>query len=151
MTVEEKWLYGWMFYSANENDICGSGLSDMYNFYSAVFSRWRHSKLTDAANFVFAKIKELPESPDTDARIQNFFKFLSMNEYDTYFLKEHEVPLKQALILRGIALNDKKFVSASQIPDIKSERKIRLFDLNSLMQWLIDTPIKKDILLHNLH
>ena len=148
MTVEEKWLYGWMFYSANENDIVGSGLSDMYNFYSAVFSKWCHSRFTDATNFVLAKMKELPESPDTLERIQKFFYFINQSEYDTYFLKEHESLIKQALILRGIMPDDKKFVALNQIPN-PIKQTIRVLDFNSLMQWLIDTPIKKDILLRN--
>ena len=146
MNVEEKWLYFRMLYDANENDICGSGLTDMYNFYCAVFSRWAQSKFKNAVDFAAEKIKSLPESPDTDERINKLAEFLNQGEYDTYFIKDHEIRIKLELALRGIVLqDDDKFVTLNQLNTLKSDKKIRLLDLVSLFQWLIDTPIKKEI------
>lgn len=142
---EEIWLYNWMIQNVESDDIVGSGLTDMYHFYSANFSRW-FKHYTGEAKYAFQKLKELPESPDTDERIAKFIDFLNQEEYDTYFLKEEEPLIKQAFALRGLVLEDESvFIPETQLQEIESEKKFRVLDIINLFQWLMDTPIKKSV------
>ena len=144
---EERWLHLWMFQNMNENDLVGSGLTDMYHFYSAAFSRWLYSNYREAVEFAFQKLHEVPEAIDTDERIKRFLSFLANPNYDTYFLKDSEQPVKLALALRGINVNESRFISNEQALDFATtQRNVRIFDFVSLFQWIIDTPIKKELL-----
>ncbi|MBR6012602.1 MAG: glycosyltransferase [Selenomonadaceae bacterium] len=142
---EEKWLHYYLFSNLESDDLVGSGLTDLYHLYSAVFSRWLHFPYPDALSFVFQKLNELPESPDTNERIKKFRKFLLDKKYKTYFLSESEQPLRIAFALRGME-NDLNFIPSEQAVNIIRKNNVRIFDFISLRQWLIDTPIKKDLL-----
>lgn len=142
---EEKWLHYYLFSNLESDDLVGSGLTDLYHLYSAVFSRWLHFPYPEANFFVFQKLNELPESPDTDERIKKFKKFLFDKKYKNYFLKDSEQPLKIAFALRGIN-SDLNFISAEQVANIARKNDVRIFSFDSLRQWLIDTPIKKELL-----
>ena len=144
--AEERWLHHWMFQNLESDDLVGSGLTDMYHLHSALFSRWIYSNYREAVNFSFQKLQELPESPDTDERIKSFKKFLLNSKYKTYFLKESEQQLRLALSLRGIDPERLNFVSMEEALNIARKKNVRIFEFLSLMQWLIDTPIKKNIL-----
>lgn len=86
----------------------------------------------------------MPESPDTDERIQKFLNFLNQKDCYTFFLKEYAPLIKQAFALRDLSFRDDSiFIPASQIKTLKADKPIRVFDYDSLLQWLIDTPIKK--------
>ncbi len=150
LSEEERWLYMWLVQSTEPADLVGSGLIDMYHFYSAFFTRWS-MQYPEAADFALKKLLELPESPNTDERIENFINFLNQDEYETYFLKKFETLIKQAMALRSISFeSDEKFISinqAYQLFQIKSEKPVRVLEFLSLLQWLIDTPIKKEILM----
>ena len=144
---EERWLYNWMAQNVEFDDLVGSGFTDMYHFFSAVFSRWlRHH--SGEAIYALQKLKELPESPDIEERIRRFVNFLNHPEYDTYFLKENLSVIQQAFFFRGIKLPESRFILGNQISMIKSDKKIRVFSFHSLMQWLIDTPIIKSKIAH---
>ncbi len=144
---EERWLYKWLVQSFDSDDIVGSGLKDMYHFYSAVFTKFLVMSFADVYLYAFQKLKELPETPDTDEKINQLINFLNKDECDTYFLKEHQTLIKEALALRGISLEKENlFIPANQISTIKSDKKIRVFDILSLMQALIDAPVRKSII-----
>ena len=143
---EELWLYDWLVKSVEADDLVGSGLTDMYHFYSAAFTKFSISIFADATKYSLQKLRELPESPDSEERRLKFLNFLNQAEYDTYFFKEHEQIIKQTFVLRGITPDASKFIPISQVPAIKSDKKIRFFDFRSLMQLLIDTPVKKSII-----
>ncbi len=142
---EEQWLYNWLVQSVKPDDLLGSGLTDMYHFYSAFLTRHLNRIYFAAIEYALQKIRELPESPDIEERIRRFVNFLNHPEYDTYFLKENLSIIQQAFFFRGIKLPESRFILGNQISTIKSDKKIRVFDFNSLLQWLIDTPMRKSI------
>ena len=145
---EEQWLYNWIVQSTEPDDLVGSGFTDMYHFYSAFFTRWSMSNYIEVSDFALKKMLELPETPDTDDRIDKFINVLNQDEYETYFLKEDELLIKRALALRGISFeNDDNFIPRHQLSQIKSEKPIRIFDFLALLQWRMDTPIKKELLM----
>ena len=39
VSVENDWMHSWMYLNMTEDDIVGSGLTDLYNLYSALFTR----------------------------------------------------------------------------------------------------------------
>ena len=94
---EELWLYSWMIYNANKDDIVGSGLTDMYHFYSAFFTKWLNSyNQQHAIRFAIQKINELPESPGTDERIKKLNALINDGKFKTYFPTEQENFLRTA-------------------------------------------------------
>ena len=118
-----------------------------------MFTRWIRASAfygMESIKFVFNKLKELPESPDIDNRIikfVNFFQDLLNKNNGVYFLKNEENIFNLMFKLRGIDLNcPQKFVSIEQLQNLASRGKVQLANINSLMQWFIDTPIKKDML-----
>ena len=115
---EEHWLYMWLVKSTEPDDLVGSGLNDMYHFYSSFFTRFIVTQFIDAANYAFKKLQELPESPYTESRNKMLESFLNDERYETYFLKGLERIIHTALMLRGISL--KQNVKFASIPEIQS-------------------------------
>ena len=152
---EEEFLREYMVSNLEAGDIVGSGLTDLYHAYSAFFSRYiNHLHMINAIEFVYQKLKELPESPDTDERIKKFKEFLFDPNYKTYYLdNDYKDLLKIELLLRGISPQNLNFVSIEEMNKIAQNNrngKIRFFEFVLLLQWIIDTPIKKDLLNENL-
>lgn len=145
---EEHWLYSWMIYNSNKNDIVGSGLTDMYHFYSAFFSRWFNGGYNQqhAIRFVIQKLQELPESPDADARVKLLSDTINSGNFKTYFPKEQESIIRFDFSLRGINLgNNVKFIPFQQFANVTPAKNVRLLFREVLMQALIDTPIRKKL------
>ena len=149
---EEDWLYGWMTQNVDDDDLVGSGLVDMYHFYSAVFSRWiNYFHLRESTiKFAFNKMKSLPETPDTDERVKvfvQFFQNLLNQKPEVYFLKNEEQLINLAFSLRGVNFGaHERFITPEQIQNISSKKEIRLMRFDDITQWLIDTPIRKELL-----
>lgn len=143
---EERWLHHWMFSSMDNNDIVGSGLTDMYHLHSALFTRWLFSNYREAVDYSFRQLQILPESPGTDERIKIFKKFLMDKKYKTYFLKGSEQQLKLVLTLRDVEIEHLNFIPMEQALEIARKKNVRVFEFLSLIQWLIDTPIKKELI-----
>ena len=146
---EEHWLYSWMAYNLHKDDLVGSGLTDMYNLYSALFTKWYRDynyQYQQALPLVAKKILELPESPDIDERIKIMSDLLG-NESSKFFLpEEEEYALRFDFTLRGITLGDNvKFIPFAQLLTIKPDKNVWTLNRNGLLQLLIDTPIRKEI------
>ena len=144
---EEHWLYSWMAYNLHKDDLVGSGLTDMYNLYSALFTNWyRGANYQQALPLVAKMILELPESPDIDERIKILSDLLG-NESSKFFLpEEEEYALRFDFTLRGITLGDNvKFITFAQLQTIKPDKNVWTLNRNGLLQLLIDTPIRKEI------
>lgn len=145
---EERWLYNWMVYNLNNDDMIGSGLIDMYHLYSALFTRYHFSDWPPqrtALELLIQKIMDTPESPD-DERVGNLSALINDGNFETYFPTEQEGLIRTDFYLRGIALSDNvKFIPFNQFANVKPANNVRLLIRDTLMQVLIDTPIKKKI------
>ena len=131
----------------HKDDLVGSGLTDMYNLYSALFTNWyRGANYQQALPLVAKMILELPESPDIDERIKILSDLLG-NESSKFFLpEEEEYALRFDFTLRGITLGDNvKFITFAQLQTIKPDKNVWTLNRNGLLQLLIDTPIRKEI------
>ena len=144
---EEHWLYSWMVYNVNEDDIIGSGLSDMYHLYSALLTRWFNGYIySDAVQFVVQKLTELPESPNSDERAKVLNAVVNDKKRKTYFPQEQEELLRREFGWRGVNFgNNVKFIPFNQFANIKPSKDVRLLHRDLLIQALIDTPIRKKI------
>ncbi len=144
---EEHWLYSWMIYNSNKDDIIGSGLIDMYHFYSALFTKWIGNEIYQhAIQFAIQKLQELPESPNADELAKDLSSMINDGNFETYLLKEQEPLIKFDFSLRGITLGDNvKFIPFNQLENIKPSENVRTLTRESLMQMLIDAPIRKNI------
>lgn len=146
---EEIWLYSWMIYNSNKDDIVGSGLTDMYHFYSAIFTQWwvnnyMHQKL--AIQFAIQKIMELPESPDAEDRAKILNDAINNSNFKTYLPKEQEAFLRQDFFLRDVALgNNVNFIPSNKFENINPAENVRMLNRELLIQMLIYTPIRKRI------
>ena len=144
---EEHWLYSWMIYNSNEDDIIGSGLIDMYHFYSALFTKWISNEVyQDAIKLAIQKLQELPESPNADECAKDLSDVINADNLKTYLPKEQETLIRFDFSLRGIALGDNvKFIPFNQFANVKSFENVQTLTRDLLMQVLIDTPIRKNI------
>ena len=144
---EEHWLYAWMIYNMKADDLVGSGLKDMYHFYSAALTKWLYQANGQHSNqFAIQKIMELPESPDADARAQSFSHLINDNNFEIYLPKEQETLIRLDFAWRGVELSGNvKFIPFAQFANVKSEKNLQLLTRDSLLQVLIDTPIRKKI------
>jgi len=144
---EEHWLYSWMIYNSNKDDIVGSDLIDMYHFYSALFTKWFSGEIyRDGFQFAIQKIMELPESSDAKERAKILNNIISDSNFKIYLPKEQEFILRQDFYLRGIELADNvKFIPFRQFENVKPEENILLLNRGLLIQMLIDAPIRKKI------
>ena len=79
-------------------------------------------------------------------RVKTFKYFLNDKKYKTYFLKDQEQILKLEFHLRGIDTDHMNFMTIENLQKLRDKKKVRIFEFLSLMQWFIDTPIRKDIL-----
>ena len=145
--VENDWMHSWMYLNMTEDDIVGSGLTDLYNLYSALFTRKLLSpNLIRAREFLIKKILTMPESPDTDDKLNSLDIFINDDNFETFFPEEEENIIRTDFYLRGIALGDNvKFIPFNQFENVKTANNVRLLTRDTLMQVLIDTPIKKKI------
>lgn len=145
--AENDWLYTWIAYNIKADDLVGSGLKDLYHFYGALFTKYVGvSFFQHASRFVIQKLYELPESPDADTRAQMLSNSINDGKFQTYFPAEQEGLLRHEFALRGITLGGNvKFVPFAQFPTIKPDKNVRILDRDSLMQALIDTPIRKNL------
>ncbi len=144
---EEHWLYAWMIYNMKEDDLVGSGLQDMYHFYSAALTKWLYYVNGQDSNpFAIQKIMKLPESSYADDRAQSLSQFINDNNFEIYLPKEEETFLRLDFAWRGVELGDNvKFIPFAQFANVKSENNVQLLTRESLLQVLIDTPIRKKI------
>ena len=144
---EEYWLYSWMIYNSNKDDIVGSGLTDMYHFYSALFTKWfKIYNYQNGIQFAIQKLIELPESPNAYECAKDLNYMINDSNIETYLPEEEEKLIRFDFGLRGIVLSDKvKFIPSNQFENLKLTENLRLFKRESLMQVLIDTPIRKKI------
>ena len=144
---EEHWLYSWMVYNVKKDDFVGSGLNDLYHLYSALFTRWFGGNIfQQAIQFVVQKLIELPESTNAKERAKMLNATINDGKFETYLPTEQEVITKFDFNLRGVNLGDNvKFIPFNQFASVKPAKKVRLLTRDSLMQVLIDTPIKKKI------
>ena len=87
----------------------------------------------------------MPESPDTDDKLNSLDIFINDDNFETFFPEEENI-IRTDFYLRGIALGDNvKFIPFNQFANVKSANNVRLLTRDTLMQVLIDTPIKKKI------
>ena len=139
---ENHWLFHWMIQNVEEDDLVGSGLSDMYHFYSAAFTKWFGSEYTEAVELCINKLMQLPESPDIEKRAQNFIDILNEDKIETYFLEEEFKAIEFALNLRGITPPHLRIISRKDINKVIGNN-VRIFNYFSLLQAFFDTPIRK--------
>ena len=146
---EEQWLYSWMVYNLNENDLVGSGLMDLYHLCSALYTKYFGSPwlpYRTAIYYLTPKIIDLPESPDADDRAEVLREQINDSNFETYLPAEQESLLRLDFNLRGVNLGDNvKFIPYKQFANVKPARNIRLLTRESLMQVLIDVPIRKQL------
>ena len=142
---EGQWLFSWMTYNLHKDDIVGSGLTDMYHSYSALFTKWQRSYThQQAMPLVIQKLTELSESPDAEARAKKLSNLINDGNFETYLPKEQEGIIKFDFGLRGVNLGGNvKFIPFNQFANVKPAQNVRLLHRDLLMQVLIDTPIRK--------
>lgn len=144
---EEHWLYSWMVYNLHKDDLVGSGLTDMYHLYSALFTKWFRGKIyQQALPFVAQKILELPESPDIDKRTKDLSDFVGDKACQIFLPAEEEEIIRFDFRLRGITLGDNvEFIPFAQLIKIPLTKNVWTLSRNGLIQLLFDTPIRKEI------
>ena len=145
---EEHWLYSWMIYNLNEDDFVGSGLTDLYHLYSAIFTKWFSVAgiYQHAIRLVIQKLMELPESPNANERAQKLNAIINDSKFENYFPADQERLIRLDFYWRGIILGGNvKFIPFQQLATIRPAPNIRLLNRKSLTQILIDTPIRKKI------
>lgn len=144
---EEHWLYSWMVFNLHKHDLAGSGLTDLYHLYSALFTKWLGQSIYEKAfPFIVQKLTELPESPDADARDKQLSNLINDVNVETYLPTEQAEIVKFDFNLRGITLNERvKFIPFNQFANVKPTKNVRLLTRESLMQVLIDAPIRKQL------
>ena len=138
-----------MAYNLNNDDLVGSGLTDLYHAYSAIFTNYycdARAPHQATANFVIQKMMEIPESLDADARAQSLSNLINDSNFKTYFPKEQEGLIRLEFTWRGVNLGGNvKFIPFNQFTNVKPAKNVRLLTRDSLMQVLIDAPIRKQI------
>ncbi len=144
---EEHWLYSWMAYNLHKDDLVGSGLTDMYHLYSALFTKWyRGYNYQQALPFVIQKILELPESPDINERTKALSNFVGNKACQIFLPAEDEKIIRFDFRLRGITLGDNvKFIPFAQLIEISPTKNVFPLTRNAIIQLLFDTPIRKEI------
>lgn len=143
---ESDWFRHWSYYNMTKDDIVGSGLTDMYHLYSALFTFRINSPNKRAVEFLIQKITEVPESPDADARAKQLSTLINDVNVETYLPTEQAEIVKFDFNLRGITLNERvKFIPFNQFANVKPTKNVRLLTRESLMQVLIDAPIRKQL------
>ena len=143
---ESDWFRHWSYYNLNEDDIVGSGLTDLYHLYSALFTFRVNSPNKRAVVFLMQKIAEVPESPAADERVQHLDKLINNGTFKIFFPKEQESLLRLDFAWRGVNLGDNvKFIPFAQFASVKPANNVRLLTRESLMQVLIDAPIRKQL------
>lgn len=152
---EEYWLYSWLAYNLKEDDIVGSGLTDLYHAYSALFTRWFNidAKIYEGAiQCTIQKLLQLPESQEADVRSKELDDAINDSNFTTYFPSEQENVLDLEFTLRGVRLgNNVKFIPISEFEKVAHYKNIRLFDRDVVLQSLFDTPIRKEIFVNWLN
>lgn len=149
MRIDDSWLNHWMIYNFHKDDLVGSGLTDLYHLYSAIFTRYIWTPYHDSPEykFVVRKIADTPESPDANERAQTLSELVNDRRFITYLPKEDEYHLKIDFDLRAVTLGDNvKFLPFEQMMEIEPAENIRLLHRELLLQALIDTPVRKEIL-----
>ena len=148
---EEHWLYNWMVYNLNSDDLIGSGLIDIYHLYSALFTIYHFSNFSPhrtALELLIQKLVDTPESPNEGERAQKLNALINDGKFETYFPIEQEPLLRADFGWRGIALGGNvKFIPFNLFANVKPAPNVRLLTRDVLMQVLIDTPIRKKIFL----
>ena len=146
-TCENEWLYAWMIYNMTPDDLVGSGLTDMYHFYSAAFTKWiYHCNGRHSNQFAVQKLMELPESPNAEEHTKILNDAINDDNYETFLPKEEENILRQDFAWRGVNLGSNvKFIPFKQFSSVKPAQNVRLLNRDLLMQVLVDTPIRKNI------
>ena len=146
---EERWLYNWMIYNLNKDDLVGSGLTDLYHLYGALFTRYYVSEWAPhrtALDLLIRNIMETLESPDVDERADKLNNIINNGNFEIYLPKEQEGLIRQEFGWRGITLGGNvKFIPFNQFANIKPAKNVRLLTRDNLIQVLIDTPIRKQI------
>lgn len=144
---EEHWLYSRMAYNLHKDDLVGSGLTDMYHLYSALFTKWyRGYNYQQALLFVIQKILELPESPDVSERTKILSNFIGDKTCTFWFPVAEEQLIRQDFSLRGVTLGDNvKFIPFEQLTKIRPTQTVWAMTRFNLEQMLFDTPIRKEI------
>ena len=144
--TESAWFWHWAFYNLNEDDIVGSGLTDLYQLYSGIFTWRQWSTYKNSMEFLIQKIMELPESPDAEERARKLSMLINDVAFESYLPQEQEALLRLEFGWRGISLGDNvKFIPFNQLTSVKPAKNVRLMTRESLMQVLIDAPIRKKI------
>ncbi|MBQ6298464.1 MAG: glycosyltransferase [Selenomonadaceae bacterium] len=144
---EEYWLYCWMIYNLHKDDLVGSGLTDLYHLYSALFTKWfGNGFFQHAFPFIIQKIMELPESPDADERVKKFDSIINGKKFKTYFPKEQEDAIRFHFSLRGVKLGvNVKFIPFENVANLKLVKNDCFLTIYELIQLLLDTPIRKKL------
>lgn len=149
MYGENLWLYHWMISQIDENDIFGSGFTDMYQFYSAVFSQRAFTPYRETVLFCINKLRELPEPPDINQRIEKFSETVHQlieAQENTYFLKSEEGVLKFMFNLRGLPFDyPEKFQAPEQLMRLSATQSMRVLRAADFLQAFFDAPVRKEI------
>ena len=88
----------------------------------------------------------MPESPDAEERARKLSMLINDVAFESYLPQEQEALLRLEFGWRGISLGDNvKFIPFNQLTSVKPAKNVRLMTRESLMQVLIDAPIRKKI------
>ena len=99
-----------------------------------------------AYSFAVQKLIELPESPNADACTKELSSAFNDSNVKVYFPMEQKELIQRDFAWRGVTLGKNvKFIPLAKLKKMEASENVWLMPRDTIMQILIDAPIRKKI------